>query len=86
MAFEFDLEKSASNKDKHNLDFVEAQDLWADPDRVVIPAKNLDEPRYLLIAKRAGLIWSAIYTIRGQNIRIISVRRSRMNEEELYES
>ncbi|KAA0220782.1 BrnT family toxin [candidate division KSB1 bacterium] len=86
MVFEFDPEKSASNRNKHNIDFVEAQDLWDDPDRVVIPAKNLDEPRYLLIAKRDGLIWSAIYTVRGQNIRIISVRRSRRNEEELYES
>lgn len=86
MVFEYDPAKSASNKDKHNIDFVEAQDLWDDPDRVVIPAKNLDEPRYLSIAKRDGLIWSAIYTIGRQNIGIISVRRSRKNEEELYES
>lgn len=86
MAFEYDPKKSASNKEKHGIDFVKAQDLWEDPERLIIPGKNLDEPRYLLIAKLEGQVWSAIYTIRGQNIRVISVRRSRKNEKESYES
>jgi len=85
MGFEYDPDKSSSNKTKHGIDFIEAQNLWADPDRLVIPAKNLDEQRYLLIAKLGGQIWSAIYTIRGHSVRIISVRRSRNNEREVYE-
>jgi hypothetical protein len=51
MKFEFDINKSESNKGKHGIDFVEAQALWNDPDLLEIPAKNLeDENRYLLIA------------------------------------
>ncbi|MGD8782572.1 MAG: BrnT family toxin [Ignavibacteria bacterium] len=48
MKFEFDKEKSRSNKEKHGIDFKEAQLIWADPDRIIIPAKNVNEPRYLL--------------------------------------
>jgi len=86
MEFEFDSAKSESNKNKHGVDFYEAQKLWDDPDRVVIPAKNLDEPRFLLIGKIRGKYWSAVYTIRKSTIRLISVRRSRENEKENYES
>ena len=86
MEFEFDLEKSINNKNKHGIDFYEAQILWQDPDRIEIPAKDLDEQRYLLIAIFKEKLWSAIYTYRKDKIRVISVRRSRKNEKEIYES
>jgi uncharacterized DUF497 family protein len=40
MRFEFDAAKSAANKLKHGIDFVEAQALWADPDRLETPGSN----------------------------------------------
>ena len=86
MPFEYDLKKSQSNREKHGIDFDEAQDLWADGDRLEIPAKISDEPRYLVIGKISGKYWSAVITYRGENVRIISVRRSRDEEIELYES
>ena len=86
MPFEYDLKKSQSNREKHGIDFDEAQALWADVDRLEIPAKTLDEPRYLVIGKIGGKCWSAVITYRGENVRIISVRRSRDEEIELYES
>jgi uncharacterized DUF497 family protein len=48
MEFDFDGRKSRSNKRKHGIDFGEAQALWNDSDRVEIPAKTMDEPRYLV--------------------------------------
>ena len=57
MEFEFDLNKSASNKEKHGIDFRDAQLLWQDPDRIVIPASNLDEPRFLIIGKIGEDLW-----------------------------
>jgi uncharacterized protein len=51
-----------------------------------IPAKTLDEPRYLVIGKISDKYWSAVITYRAENVRIISVRRSREEEIELYES
>jgi uncharacterized protein len=83
--FEFDLEKSSGNKRKHGIDFNEAQVLWNDTDLLEIPLTTTDEPRYVIIAKIAGKHWSAIVTYRGDNIRIISVRRSRKEEIALYE-
>jgi uncharacterized DUF497 family protein len=86
MPFEFDEQKSILNRTKHGIDFLEAQNLWNDPERVEIPARNMDEPRYMIIGWIGKNIWSAIYTIRKRNIRIISVRKARGNEKEIYES
>ena len=85
MEFEFDPDKSRSNKLKHGIDFEAAQALWDDPDLVEIPARTADEPRSLLIGRIGGRHWSAVITVRGQRIRIISVRRSRREEVQLYE-
>ncbi len=85
MEFEFDQSKSASNKKKHGIDFVEAQELWDDPDRIEIPARATDEPRFLVIGKIADTHWSGVITRRSERLRIISVRRSREEEMELYE-
>lgn len=86
MEFEFDRRKSASNKAKHGIDFVEAQLLWNDPNLLIIPARTEDEPRSLVIAKIQGRYWSAVITHRQESIRIISARRSRKEEVALYES
>ena len=85
MEFEFDINKNKKNKEKHGIDFIEAQKLWEDPYRIEIPAKCLDEPRYLLIGKINDKHWAAIFTYRKNKIRIISVRRARKNEKEIYE-
>ena len=86
MQFEFDKRKSQINKNKHGIDFMEAQELWNDPDRVEIPAKTIDEARFLLIGKVSDKHWSIILTYREEKIRIISVRLSRKEEIEIYES
>ena len=86
MDFEFDPKKSKSNMDKHGIDFVRAQTLWEDLDLMVIPAHTTDEVRSLAIGIIESLHWSAIFTYRDDRIRLISVRRSRREEIELYES
>ena len=85
-AFEFDETKSQANLSKHGIDFIDAQLLWNDPRLLEIPAKTEDEPRYLVIGLIDGKHWSAVVTYRGENIRLISVRRSRTEETTLYES
>ena len=74
------------NKKKNVVDFVEAQALWNDRDRIEIPAKTIDENRFLVIGKITDKCWSAIITYRNEKVRIISVRRSRKEEVEIYES
>jgi uncharacterized protein len=86
MDFEFDPEKSTVNKNKHGIDFMDARELWHDPDLLEIPAKTTDEQRFLVIGKIDEKHWAAIITYRDEKIRIISVRRARDEEVELYES
>ena len=86
MVFEFDKRKSQSNKKKNGVDFVEAHKLWEDPDRIEIPLKSTDESRFIKIGKISDKHWSSIMTYRNEKVRIISVRRSRMEEIEIYES
>ena len=85
MEFEFDASKSRSNKKKHGVDFIEAQKLWNDSDLIAVPARSTDEARVLVVGKIEDLYWSAIVTYRGERLRIISVRRSRKEEIEIYE-
>ena len=84
--FEFDDNKSTANLNKHGIDFLSAQVLWNDTNLVEIQALSSDEPRYLVIGCIDNKHWSAVITYRIGNIRIISVRRSRKSEIELYES
>lgn len=86
MEFEFDPNKSTSNAAKHGIDFFEAQQLWQDDRRIEVPAKTVDEPRTLVIGRIGGKHWSAVVTPRGERTRIISVRRSRLQEVAIYES
>jgi uncharacterized protein len=86
MRFEFDSQKSELNKTRHGIDFVAAQQLWKDPAHLVVPARTSDVPRYLLIGRVSGKHWSAVFTLRAEVVCIISVRRSRAEEIELYES
>ena len=84
MRFAFDPVKSAGNKVKHGVDFVEAQALWNDPDRVESPARSDTEPRYEVLGRIQQTTWAALVTHRHDTIRIISVRRARKNEEARY--
>ena len=82
---EFDEPRSRANARKHGIDFIQAQELWRDPYLIEIPAMTVDEPRFLVIGRIGAKHWSAVITYRSENIRIISVRRSRPEEVALYE-
>lgn len=86
MDFEFDPKKSDDNREKHGIDFNEAQVLWDDPDTIEIPVKTSDELRFLVVGRISGKHWSGVITYRSGKTRIISVRRSRKEEVEVYES
>lgn len=84
MDFEFDPAKSAANLKKHGIDFIGAQALWSDPDRLEVAARSLDEPRTQVIGRIDDVVWSAFVTMRGDRTRIISVRRARDEEKTAY--
>lgn len=85
MRFEFDPAKSAANRAKHGIDFVEAQAIWEDPDRIEGPGRSTEEPRFLVVGQIAQTTWTATVTYRHEDtIRIISVRRARTEERARY--
>lgn len=85
MGFEWDNAKSNVNKIKHGVNFEEALEIWH---HLHVDVKNIaqarDESRSATLGKINNRIYVAIWTKRGQNIRIISVRRARKNEEKTY--
>ncbi|PCJ45302.1 MAG: toxin [Gammaproteobacteria bacterium] len=84
--FEYDENKSKSNLKKHGIDFNTAQVLWNDPDALEVEIESGVETRFLVVGLINNKHWSAIVTYRNKNVRLISVRRSRNKEVELYES
>lgn len=84
MPFEFDPAKSASNKSKHGIDFIEAQAIWIDEERVETIMPTATEKRWQMLGLAGGKLWSVIFTHRGENVRLISVRRARKKERERY--
>jgi uncharacterized protein len=86
--FEFDPNKSRANKKKHGIDFDEAQALWTSGKFVEAAGKFVEpetEPRFFRIAMINGILWFSVFTMRGDKVRLISVRRTRPEEKELYE-
>ena len=88
ITFEWDenKNKNKTNIEKHGISFPDATSLWADADALQFESTQLTdgEKRFLIIAKFNDKVWSAIFTLRNDNIRIISVRRARHNEEAIY--
>ncbi len=85
MEFEYDPKKSRRNAQKHGIDFAEGQALWEDSGLLVLPSRFPNEERYLAIGRIEDLLWTAVFTERGERVRLISIRRSRHEERELYE-
>jgi uncharacterized DUF497 family protein len=78
MRFEWDDEKSRTNKAKHDIDFDTAKKLWNDTNRVEILTSYPIENRSILIGKIDKKLWAV------NSLRIISVRRTRKKEAKLY--
>ncbi|MCD8478440.1 MAG: BrnT family toxin [Sulfurospirillum sp.] len=81
--FEYDEAKSQANKEKHGIDFEEAQALWDNEYSVFKQVEINNEERFLLVGYIGELCYVAVFTMREDNIRIISVRRCRKNEKEI---
>ena len=82
--FEYDAQKSRLNRLKHGIDFEEAQKLWEGPS-VEFAAKSEFENRFAIIGPIEDKLYTCIFTLRQDKIRIISCRRAREKESQLYE-
>lgn len=84
MQFEYDPNKSQSNAEKHGIDFDEAQEMWDDPERIEYDVESRGERRFVVVARLLDGHWAAVCTMRGDSVRIISVRRATKGEVSEY--
>lgn len=71
--FEWNDTKDALNRVKHGIGFVEAQQAFLDPQRLIAvdDAHSATEPRYFCLGRVDGRIMTVRFTVRGDTIRII---------------
>ena len=88
MAFEFDSAKDEANRFKHGLRLAFGKRVFDDPTHTVIPSfRHIDgENRYKAVGRVDGKLYTAVYVIRDENTRLISVRRSNASEQRDYDS
>lgn len=89
MRFEWDDNKAESNALKHGITFEEAATVFADPYLLFTEDSqhSQGEGREWAIAEAEnGSIVVVVFTMRGEQIRIISARKATKRECQRYES
>ena len=86
MDVEFDGAKDAINRDKHGVSLAFGERVFGDADRIVIAShRPIDgEDRFKVVGAVQGKLWTAVYVMRGEIVRFVSVRRSNNGEERAY--
>jgi hypothetical protein len=88
MRFQYDPAKAASNLKKHGVSFADAEGVFFDPLAIHQPdPDSVDEERFVAVGMgSAGMILVVVYTLRGEEIRLISARHATRHEVRNYES
>lgn len=82
---DFDQSKSRWTKKTRGVDFVEAREVFSDPNETVGPGTTKGgEERWLRIGKVKGKLWAVGYTKRRGLIRIFMARLPHDDEKEAY--
>lgn len=86
MEHEFDISKDMVNIAKHGVSLGFGASIFADPDNLLLSASRVEdgEQRYKIIGEVNGRLWTAIFTMRGEKTRFISVRKSNDKEVRTY--
>lgn len=86
MEFEWDPRKAASNERKHGVVFDFATLIFEDPIRIEeLDDTNYEiEERWVAIGRAGEFVLTVVFTLREENIRIISARRATRGEYDRY--
>lgn len=83
-AFEWDETKRAINLEKHGIDFVDAIEVFNDPNRIELEVVRNNETRYQTMGCINHMVFLVVYVSRKKVKRIISARRASKSERETY--
>lgn len=83
--FEWDEKKRFSNIKKHDIDFDDAKEAFNKPMLIKKDDRfNYREERHIAIGQMYELTIVLVFTLRNNNIRIISVRKANRKERDRY--
>jgi hypothetical protein len=84
--YQWDPEKAKSNRKKHGVSFADAVTIFSDELALTIEDESSDEQRFITMGMDIfGKILLVAYTWRGNNIRLISARKTTAKERKEYE-
>jgi uncharacterized protein len=85
MEYEWDEAKAAANRQKHGIAFERIEKFdWTTS--LVVRDERFDygEKRWLAIGKLGNRVFSLAFTLRGNRMRLISLRPASQKERKLY--
>lgn len=86
MAYQWNPEKATANLRKHGIDFADAVSVFSDDLAITIPDERFDEERLVTIGMDGlARVLVVVYTLRGDEIRLISARKATRQERQQYE-
>jgi uncharacterized DUF497 family protein len=85
MEFTWNPDKRLANLRKHGLDFVDAERVFSGYTQTFPDNRfTYDEMRYITVGLLDGAVVAIAHTETEDNIRIISMRKAKRHERELY--
>jgi uncharacterized DUF497 family protein len=86
MAYQWNRDKAAANLRKHGIDFADAVSVFSDDLAITIPDERFDEERFITIGVDGfSRVLVVVYTMRDDEIRLISARKATRHEQQQYE-
>ena len=86
MKYEWDENKRAANLAKHDVDFIDAENFdWSSATETIDDRFNYSEVRWTALGFIGIRLYVLTYAVRGENIRLISLRKANKREREYYE-
>ena len=84
--YEWDEAKREANLRKHKLDFRDAYLVYDHPRKITFRLQRGMEARFqdISVVDVGGNVLTLVYTLRGQNIRVISFRIASRRERRVY--
>ncbi|WP_414565543.1 MULTISPECIES: BrnT family toxin [unclassified Anabaena] len=81
MAYQWNRDKAKANIRKHGIEFADAVSVFSDDLAITIP-----DERFVTIGIDAfGRVLVIVYTLRNDEIRLISARKATRHEQQQYE-
>ena len=85
MKFTWDEKKRRRNLEKHGIDFADVEIIFSQPILVKLDTRrDYQEARWAALGQLKDEVVFLAYTLRGEDVRIISIRRANKKERKIY--